>query len=187
MSPRAHRAMIRPYITRPIVAVVLSALLLPIGIASSAAGHDREKPQQTAGTLDPSFGTAGIVTTSFNEPAVGQGIAQQSDGKLVLAGFLNPGGGSAAAFSEVARYNTDGSLDTTFGTGGTTMISDFLAFALALAPNGQIVVAGAANLSDRAGNFGVARLNTDGSLDTTFGGGVVSTTFTTGTESIPLA
>jgi uncharacterized delta-60 repeat protein len=64
-----------------------------------------------AGLLDPTFGTGGKVTTHF----MGNGLALQSDGKIVVVGRTS----ALPSPFVVARYNPDGSLDTTFGTGGT--------------------------------------------------------------------
>src|SRR5262245_59503870 len=78
----------------------------------------------------------------------------------------------------MARYNTDGSLDTSFGTGGE-VVTDFGGYfgagrAVALLTDGKIVVAGAGGGAD----FAVVRYNSDGSLDASFGsGGVVAITF----------
>ena len=91
----------------------------------------------------------------------------------------------------LARYNTDGSLDSTFGTGGkvTTPIRTVRDYAVAVAVQGtKIVVAG---YSDTNGaflfDFAVARYNSNGSLDSTFGtGGIVTTNIGTGSD-IPRA
>src|SRR6476661_376555 len=125
-----------------------------------------------AGDLDLSFGTGGSVTTSFSGIwDVPSDVAVQSDGKIVV-------GGSAEIGSDFAlsRYNNDGSLDATFGTGGK-VTTDFglgsQGSGLAIQPNGKIVMVGGANQ-----DFGVARYNENGSLDTTFGtGGTVTTDF----------
>jgi len=74
----------------------------------------------------------------------------------------------------VARYNLDGSLDTTFGSGGKRLveIGQIPALALAIDGNDRIVLAGYSEVSDADDfDFAVARLSPDGSLDTTFGGG----------------
>jgi uncharacterized delta-60 repeat protein len=66
-----------------------------------------------------------------------------------------------------------GDLDPTFGVGGTVTVSDLTIFAMALQPDGKIVVAGVS-----VDVFGLARLNPDGSLDASFGtGGLVTTDF----------
>src|SRR5579883_1834481 len=70
------------------------------------------------GDLDPTFGNGGVVTTSFpgfQVSAVGKSVAVQPDGRLVVAGDAGPNNRQGIA---LARYNPDGSLDTSFGTGG---------------------------------------------------------------------
>jgi len=123
-----------------------------------------------AGTLDTTFGTGGIFSTSFTQPAAADNaIAIQSDGKIIVGGTvaLSTGGGEAA----LIRLNTNGTLDTTFGTGGI-VTSNFgnaggaIVFSIAIQPNGQILAAAEGSFFN-AGSVG--RFNTDGSVDTTFG------------------
>jgi uncharacterized delta-60 repeat protein len=139
------------------------------------------------GTPDPTFGTMGKVSTSFNgypTDLLGA-LAVQADGKLVAAGSVF----TTEPFGDVAlaRYNPDGSLDSTFGTGGT-VTTDFAggpdgALALAVQADGKLVIAGAANQELGDIDFGLARYNPDGTLDPTFGaGGRVSTDFGSGTR-----
>ncbi len=122
------------------------------------------------GSLDRSFGAAqtGIVTTSigpFGQDAA-NALVLQPDGKLVAAGT------SEGRFALV-RYNTNGSLDTTFGPSQTGIVrtqigSDYVgAFALVRQPDGKLVAAGSGFASP--GHFTVVRYNADGSVDTTFG------------------
>jgi uncharacterized delta-60 repeat protein len=122
------------------------------------------------GSLDPAFGGAGGVVTSISSTNnEAYAVALQSDGKIVAAGYSNNGSNDDFA---VVRYNTDGSLDTTFGGTGkvTTPIgSDYDdAYAIAIQPDGKIVVAGASVMSSN--DFALVRYNPDGSLDTTFNG-----------------
>jgi len=132
------------------------------------------------GTLDPTFGGDGRVTTRFNG-ASGSALALQPDGKLVVAGdawFASPR--FVYGFA-LARYNTDGSLDPTFGNDGTrkVIVGDGDAFgrAIALQPDGSIVVAGWA-MAGADSVFGVARFDPEGTLDPGFGtDGIVITTF----------
>jgi uncharacterized delta-60 repeat protein len=136
------------------------------------------------GSLDPSFGEGGYVETNLFPSAV----ALQPDGKIVVAGAAGGGLGEFA----LARYNPDGSLDTSFGTGGITY-TEFpepeppgvprwsYANALALLPNGDIVAGGVAEVSGFPDNtyFALARYTPDGLLDQAFGeGGTVQTSFT---------
>jgi len=131
------------------------------------------------GTLDTNFGTAGRVTTDFGGRYEGvSSIALQSDGKIVVAG------GSVIGLYDnfaLARYNSDGTLDTSFGTGGK-VITDFgevssQAYSVAVQPDGKTVAAGYANI-DGEEDFALVRYNADGALDSTFGaGGKVITDF----------
>src|SRR4051794_29544727 len=79
-----------------------------------------------AGDLDPTFGTGGLVTTDFNGSTQnkGQVAALQSDGKIIVVGSAP--GDTGMAFA-LARYNANGSLDTTFGGGGQ-VTTDFAGF-----------------------------------------------------------
>jgi len=128
------------------------------------------------GSLDTSFGTGGKVTTALGpEDDEVRALALQPDGKLVASGESD---NSSAYDFALARYNPDGSLDTSFGTGGmvTTAFSegDAEAGALVLQPDGKLVAAGAV-LSDND-YFALARYNADGSPDPSFGtGGKVTT------------
>lgn len=160
----------------------------------SGAGYDtgNPPPEQFAiirlnvdGTPDTGFGSGGIVTTQLSPVALAsraQAVALQPDGKIIAAGFAATGFGSETGFA-LARYNTNGTLDTTFGIGGkvVTTIGTFgtaAANAIVLQPNGMIVVSGVAqpNLGDS--DFALARYKIDGSLDSTFGsGGQVTTDF----------
>jgi len=123
----------------------------------------------TNGSLDTSFDTDGKATT-----AVGTGfdlansIVIQTDGKIVVGGFMSTLNGDNFA---LVRYNTDGSLDTSFDGDGKA-ITDFsngddAILSLALQTDGKIVAAGFASTGLKA-NVGLARYNTDGSLDTSF-------------------
>ncbi len=116
------------------------------------------------GELYQLFGNIGIVKTSFAGSTVYTSTAVQGDGKIVAAGYT--WNGSNYDFLLV-RYNTNGSLDITFGGNGK-LITDFgstsdYARSVAIQTDGKIVVAGSAN-----DNFALARYNTSGSLDNTF-------------------
>lgn len=127
------------------------------------------------GSVDTSFGAGGLVTTTFPDGfASANAVALQPDGKIVAAG-----GGSVPFV--LARYNADGSLDTSFGVGGkvTGTFADFaIANGVVVQPDSKIVAVGAAGEFTTTAHFALARYNTDGSLDTTFGtGGRVTTDF----------
>lgn len=127
------------------------------------------------GTLDGAFGTGGTVITSIDEQASLNQIALQSDGKIVGVGYVQESGITKFV---IIRYNTDGSLDNTFGTGGitTTEIGPFsIARAVAIQSDGRIIVVGN-TAEDRVNQFAIARYTTAGALDATFNGtGTVTT------------
>src|SRR4029450_2106701 len=138
------------------------------------------------GSLDTSFGTGGIVTTIFpGDGSYAFALALQPDGKIIAAGTdfvdFNPGDMSDTDFA-LARYNPDGSLDTTFGNGGT-VTTDFFGteddvFSVLIQPDGKIVAVGSANDPANFYDFAAVRYLSNGTLDTTFGaGGKVSTDF----------
>src|SRR5437867_2594115 len=137
------------------------------------------------GSLDRSFGNGGIVTTTFPEGSYAFDVALQPDGKIIAAGTVfvdfNPGDLSDTDFA-LARYNSDGSLDTTFGTGGTVMTDYFGfeddVFSVLIQPDGKIVAVGSANNPATFYDFAAARYLSNGAIDTTFGvSGKVSTDF----------
>jgi len=121
------------------------------------------------GALDATFGTNGVVTTSFSDSAIAKAVAIESDGKIIV------GGGD-----DLARYNADGSLDTTFGTGGKLTVApsaDVNIQALALTSDNSIVVVGRTTFQDPAhpsdshytlNSFTVAKFTPAGALDTSF-------------------
>jgi len=124
------------------------------------------------GNLDPSFDSDGMVVTSFPDSAGAFDLAIQSDGKTVAVGFARISGFEPQQFA-VVRYNINGSLDSTFGNGGKALI-DFGCTASATAtiiiqPDGKILVGGTTCLGTGNSDFALARLNSNGSLDGTFG------------------
>ncbi|MDX1387009.1 MAG: delta-60 repeat domain-containing protein, partial [bacterium] len=133
-----------------------------------------------AGELDPSFDNDGLVQTAIDVSSNIRGLALQADGKIVAVGITTLNGNDFV----VARYNTDGSLDGSFGAGGivTTDFSgmDFSdsASSVLILNDGKILVGGAAGAPNSHTNFALARYNPDGSLDPSFGtGGLVSFDF----------
>jgi len=133
-----------------------------------------------SGALDPAFSGDGKVVLSFGgKYHRGWDIAVQPDGRVVVVGekILASGGTDFA----VARFNPNGSLDTTFGGDGRQTINFGAidqALGVALQTDGKIVVAGQTSGADYMADVAVARLNKNGTLDPGFGGdGRVTTDF----------
>jgi uncharacterized delta-60 repeat protein len=132
----------------------------------------------TDGTLDAGFGNGGKVITSISsDDDYGNAVAVQSDGKIVLAGASVNGSEDLA----VVRFNSDGSLDTSFGNSGTVVMSTASgadeAYAVAIQSDGKIVAAGYAS-ANFTSNFVLVRFNSNGTPDANFGdGGIVKTDF----------
>jgi uncharacterized delta-60 repeat protein len=135
------------------------------------------------GSLDPSFGNGGQVVTDWSgtDGAMGYALSLRPDGKTIVAGAITANcTNSCDSDFLVARYNPDGSLDPTFGSGGHVATdigsTQDVARALALTADGHILLAG----STQVGSFlhgALARYNPDGSLDPTFGtGGTIIST-----------
>jgi uncharacterized delta-60 repeat protein len=156
-------------------------LLLPNGkivIAGSvrAAGESYDfglVRYNNNGSLDRSFGNGGKVVTDFSgNRDIAQSIARQSNGKLVVAGRTNvarAGYYSSLDFA-LARYNSNGSLDATFGGDGKVITDahyryDDAASAVAIQPDGKIVAAGTSRFnSDRLYDFALVRYLADGDI-----------------------
>ena len=124
------------------------------------------------GVLDGGFGTAGIVMTSLPTPSFAYAVALDGAGRIVVAGLATAAG--AAGDVALARYNDDGSLDQTFGSGGL-VVSDLgaseFARGVTVDADGRIVVTGLSGNS-----FLVARYTSNGALDGEFnaGGSVIT-------------
>lgn len=127
----------------------------------------------TNGSLDSAFGTNGIVTTDLllGSEDIAYSVALQTDGKIVLAGYCDNGSNKDAA---IVRYNSNGVLDSTFGTNGI-VLTDFENLqqdeikTVKIHPlSGKIVVGGSSAISSSIGKPVLARYNSDGSIDTSF-------------------
>ncbi|HWX39880.1 MAG TPA: delta-60 repeat domain-containing protein, partial [Blastocatellia bacterium] len=120
------------------------------------------------GDLDKSFGMGGIVLTQFDTQVDANGafsdgrtVAIQTDGKIVAGGETDHNGRTMDA--ALARYNPDGSLDATFGSGGKVITANTQGLdVIAIQSDGKIVAASQREL---------LRYTTDGSLDPGFGSG----------------
>jgi uncharacterized delta-60 repeat protein len=130
---------------------------------------------QTNGELDPTFGSGGKVTVGLGVLALGQAIAVQRDGKIVVAGWSVR---SLDARQKILllRLTARGTLDPSFGNRGKVLAdiaSSNEANAVAVLPDGRIVVGGTAG-----DDFALLRFTPGGRLDPSFGsGGKVVTTF----------
>jgi uncharacterized delta-60 repeat protein len=118
----------------------------------------------SAGQLDPTFGSGGQVLTDFMGPAADhpEAIVTQADGKVVVAGVSTDDSGIGRL--ALARYDGDGSLDATFGSGGQVLAGfdpGSTVAGMVQEPNGQLVVVGS--------DFSLERFDRNGTLDTTFG------------------
>lgn len=120
------------------------------------------------GTPDPTFGVNGVVTS--DRPGIERfaALALQADGRIVGAGSFFTANGEFEF--QVARYNTNGSPDLSFGVGGSVTtgirLSDSAA-RVAIQPDGRILVAGQ-SVDTASRGFALVRYNADGTLDTTF-------------------
>jgi uncharacterized delta-60 repeat protein len=160
-------------------------------VAAGRAGfYDFALARYTAeGSLDAAFGSGGMVVTNLgvregsksHERAYA--VVIEADGKIVVAGSSDARGevGRSGDIKDFAlvRYNPDGSLDRSFGSGGkvlTPFVGNAEAQAVAIQRDGSIVAAGGG-----AGYFALARYTARGTLDPTFGtGGKVMTRFRSG-------
>ena len=141
---------------------------------------DNEQTTQTSKTgpvplarFDSDFNAA--ASPFPGESFTPEQVAVQPGGRIVVAGYVVSDSGTDLG---VARYNADGTLDATFGTGGGATAGLNVATqdpcALALGSDGSIVLAGTIDTPQTGGNdqysFGVVRFTSDGTLDTTFNG-----------------
>jgi uncharacterized delta-60 repeat protein len=125
----------------------------------------------TAGLLDPTFGSGGIVNLPTTTDSTARDVVVQPDGKVVIAGVSNTANGNDII--SVQRLNTNGTLDTTFNrTGSVTIAGSSISTSVALQPDGKILIGGDASVKQGKTYVDeslVARLNTNGTLDPTFG------------------
>jgi uncharacterized delta-60 repeat protein len=154
--------------------------------AAAISGTDLAVARYNAdGSLDPSFDSDGMLTTDYGfGSSFAQAVAIQPDGKIVAAGF-----GSATGFDFfLTRYNSNGSLDTSFdGDGKVTFpglgSSDNRANSVAVQADGKIVAAGCTSCFSSSSDFALVRYNSNGSLDGSFDGeGNVKTDFAGGDD-----
>ena len=158
------------------VAIQSDGGIVVVGSSSDDLAVVRYNPD---GSPDSGFGVAGKVVASISSlNDGGNAVVLQSDGKIVVAGRAIVGGNFDIM---VARFNTDGSVDDGFGTGGsvTTAVGtdDDIGCGLALQVDGKIVVGGYARMGS-TDDFAVLRFTTDGAIDSGFGtNGMATTSF----------
>lgn len=129
------------------------------------------------GSLDPTFGQGGIVTQPMPSGLSGAGATEaaaiQADGKIITLDSVTLSGANSPTSFCVARFNADGSLDASFGTGGRVVTDLGTGSAtpncVSIQPDGKIVAAGMAGRSVSGSDMALVRYNADGSLDSTFG------------------
>jgi len=140
-----------------------------------AAGPSSLARYNSDGTLDSSFAQTGSLRTGISAGFLGDAcdVALPPDGSIVVVGVKDNGSATGEDFA-VQRYTASGTADPNFGTGGT-VTTDFngstdRAYAVAVQPDGKIVVAGHATNAARTGiDIALARYTSDGSLDPSFG------------------
>lgn len=158
------------------LSLVTWSLLMPVTskpTARLAVERLEARDNPSGGILDPTFGTDGGVTLPY-QPTGRVHTVAEPDGQVVVA--------SASVRKQtvwgpdsqptVSRLNANGTLDTTFGTNGTVNLpvgQSASTYAVALQPDGKIVIGAVATVKKDDTAYAVARLNTNGTLDTTFG------------------
>ena len=138
-------------------------LLILLAIMVATASQTFAVGNVNIGELDPTFNPVVLSNSITGNNSYMNAVLVQPDGKIIYAGFFHSVDRQSRNY--IARFNADGTLDTSFDSGGTV---DGMINSMALQVDGKIVVAG--NFSNTAGQIrqAVARLNADGSLDATF-------------------
>jgi uncharacterized delta-60 repeat protein len=155
------------------IAVQPDGKILAVGSAGNGLGLVVR--YDSNGSLDTSFGNAGVVERPDLYPL--KAVARQSDGRIVLAG--QPGGGFW-----VSRLDTNGNLDATFAGMGTVQVFPTGRVENVLAqPDDKLVVVGTQD--PNSADFVVVRLNSDGTIDTTWGGSAASASSSSPATSPP--
>ncbi len=159
------------------VTVQADGRIVVAGAFASVHGTPRSSVARlnSDGSLDTTFGDSLLEADS---PV--NAVAVQADGKILIGGIFSTVNGSSRG--NIARLNSDGSLDTTFGNGlagasGTVT-------ALAVQPDGKVLLAGTFSTVNGSSRGNIARLNSNGSLDTTFGNGLAGASSTVTTLAV---
>jgi uncharacterized delta-60 repeat protein len=148
-------------------AIALTLLLSACGGGSSSESPTPPAPPGPPGTLDASFGNAGQVVTAIPIHAYPDAVALQSDGKIVISGYVAE---AARESILLVRYDGTGTLDPTFGTGGKVVTAfgpgNARSNGLAIQADGKILVVG---YSTVPGSCALFRYLASGAPDPTFG------------------
>lgn len=134
-------------------------LIIGFGLNSDVAAQSE---------LDTTFNSTGIQTISFGMGAVAGDMAVQADNKIVMAGTCSPQNVSSLC---IARYNENGSLDSTFGGQGFVFTDVPTASGVAVQSDGKVVAVGFVSTSFSSESIAVVRYNANGTLDSSFGSG----------------
>lgn len=152
-----------------VILVALGGVLIAAPAPSPAAA--------VPGDIDATFNGGSPQTADLGGQDSAYAVTVQPDGKVVLAGTSNAGGGKYNF--AVTRFNADGSLDTDFGSGGSVSravgagLAADVAYAVSIQADGRIVAAGTSDDGETLA-FVAVRFEPDGSVDSSFGGGGVS-------------
>ena len=140
------------------VFAILAGLCLGLSLCAQHA-------RAAAGSLDTTFGKNGTTTTSIAnvDSILNSMLALSDDNILVFAGGV-----------ALVEFTSNGALDTSFGSKGVATLSTPITGSLAVQPNGQIVIGGIITPSGGGADLGVERLNSNGTLDSSFGSGGVA-------------
>lgn len=140
----------------------------------------------TLGNLDTSFHKTMIAFNGYDIPFGASSMAVQPDGKIIYAGtaYIQ---GNAQSRVAIARFNTNGSLDSSFGSNGKVLTlfagNHQMASHILLQNDGKICVTGSTESAITGYNYMVLRYDSTGVLDTTYGNnGIAETDFSTGTD-----
>jgi uncharacterized delta-60 repeat protein len=159
--------------------------IVAVGYASNGSNVDFAVVRyRRDGSLDPTFDHDGIVTTPIGTgDDYAKGVAIQSDGKIIVAGYAD---GPSNRDVALARYKSNGSLDPTFDQDGIVLQAlssyDDVVRGMALMRDGRIVVGGY-SYNGSSNDFMAARFKPSGALDSTFDGdGFAMQSITSGSD-----
>lgn len=146
-----------------VVSVVLQPdgkIIIASGSITSYNGTPRNRIARvnSNGSLDTTFNPGAVIINSVDA------LALQADGKVLVGGFFGISGNSS--IKNIARFNLDGSLDTSFNSGNSG-INGYVV-AIAIQPDGRVIVGGYFDIYNGSSRNRIARLHSDGSLDTAF-------------------